>query len=181
MKKRFFSLLSCLCMFACLCYPSHAALALNNAEEGIAPHSEPATYYWSIVSSTNQGITTRGEPRTLYDTRTAQDEGEVYNYFYFAVRNAEISGSVKVAYKLLEAELGFKIQDLDVEGKGIPSRPMAKGETVYVYTQPRYEKHEVTQKEVKIDQAGRQSDTGKTEVIYVYKPLPPDPFFEYHR
>lgn len=181
MKKRLFSLLACLCIFTCLCYPSHAAFALDNTEEVIAPRNEPATYYWSIAEKTDLGITTNGEPSEFYDSHTATEAGEQYYAIYTTQKSVEINGMVKVSYKLLEAELGFKIEEITVNGKIVSSRQLAKGETINVYSQPRYQKYKVTQKEIKIDQAGHSIETGKIEIIYVYKPIMPEFTFIYRQ
>lgn len=179
MKKRLFSLLSCLCMFACLCYPSHAALALNNTEEGLAPHNEPAQIYWVVTSTEYLGNTHNGEPKKQIGQHTAKKAGECYFASYSVEAYAEISGTIKASQFDIEAALGFKVGIKVTRSDGALSAPLSVNETVTAYGQPLFEKHLIHQKEVRTDQAGRTTDTGKTATCYAYKPLLPQISFVY--
>ena len=179
MKKRLFSLLACLCMFACLCYPSHDALALNDTEEGIAPHNEPAQIYWVVTRTEYVGLTHNEKPKERIGMYQATKTGEHYFATYSCETYSEITGTVKASYYSIESVLGFKIGKKETKSNGASSATLSANEVVTAYGQPLFEKYRIYQKEVRMDQAGHKTDTGKTATCYAYKPLLPQISFTY--
>lgn len=150
-------------------------------DEEVVSRNEPATYHWEVTGKTYMGLTTNGVAKERIGIFVAADAGEKYYASYSSETYSELSGTIKASYASIESLIGFKIGKKETKSAGATSRALAANESVTAYGQPQFEKYEVYQKEVRIDQAGHSTDTGKTAICYAYKPLLPSIVFEYSK
>ena len=145
----------------------------------IQPNNEPVTYGWEIISTTPMGTTSNGEAKEVVGSFVATRDGQRCFAEGSYSKSGKISGTVKVAYKLIEAQIDIEIGEEYTFALAGISDALKAGEEVLVYAQPNYAKTQVFQKEFKIDQAGRKSYTGNTAICYTLKPIAPQVSFKY--
>ena len=165
-------------MFSLL-LPTHANAINNGFHDIVSPHNEPAWTYWTVTDTEYLGITANGEPEEYITSIVATKSGEQLTVGYSKTTYAEVSGTINAEFAEIELLLNIQFGEEVTKSVYLTSAQLSEGERVTAYGQPRFMQYRVEQKEVRVDQAGRHTDTGRTTVGFVYKPTTPNIRFVY--
>lgn len=151
----------------------------SNNDPAIQERYMPADYFWGVLEKTRLGTTTLNSGRTLIGEHSATRAGETYAVNWSYSSTVKIEGTLTISAAVFQGTFGMTLEKAYSFGASATSSPLAANETVKAYGQPNYEIFEIVQAEYKIDQTGKTSPTGKTQICTVYCPIIPLITFAY--